>query len=161
MCTTEKHIQNFTPHIVPGKISYAQTVKLGRKIYVVSNSRIKHIRRDNFNEDLFKARAFSNPSVVQIPSKCNITSYAVIIYVRTNDIIINNSSDAETANEVLKIAKSYKASGVNPVFISSILVKKNPRLSAAIRRVNDQLRDMCARMDVHFIDSNNITSEHL
>lgn len=149
MCTTEKHIQNFTPHIVPGKISYAQTVKLGRKIYVVSDSRIKHIRRDNFNADLFKARAFSNPSVVQIQSKCNITSYAVIIYVRINDIIINKSSDAEIADEVLKIAKSYKASGVNPVFISSILVKKNPRLTAAIHRVNDQLRDLYFRTSLN------------
>ena len=81
---------------------------------------------------------------------------AVIMHDRTNDIIINNSSDAEVANEILKIAESCKVAGVNEVFISSILVKTIPSMIAIKRRVSDLLRDLFIRNNVHFIDSDNI-----
>lgn len=44
---------------------------------------------------------------------------------------------------------------------SSILVKKNPRSTAVIRQVcNDLLRDFCIKNDIHFIGSYSYTSKY-
>ena len=50
-------------------------------------------------------------------------------------ILSATTLDTELANEILMIVGSYKVAEVNEVFISSILVKKNPRLNAIIRRM--------------------------
>ena len=143
----EKHIHNYEPHIVPGNSSYAKTVKSGRTFYVVGDSHVKSTQRGTFNADLSKDKAILSTLINGQPD-------VVIIHVVTNDIISSNSSNAEMANEILKIAKSQ-------VFISSILVKKNSSLTAVIRRVNDLLRDFCKENSIHFIGSYNYTSEYL
>ena len=57
VCTTEKHIQNYTSHIIPGNNSYSGTVTSGRKIKVVSDSRIKRIWRE-YSNGLSKGKAY-------------------------------------------------------------------------------------------------------
>ena len=86
---------------------------------------------------------------------------AINIHVETNDINSNNSSDREIANEILKIAGSCKVAGLNEVFISSILVKKNPWLTGVIGRVNDLLRDLCIGNELRFVDHDSISPEYL
>ena len=46
-------------------------------------------------------------------------------------------------------------------FISSVLVKKNYRVSAVIRRVNEKLQDLCRKYGFHFISNDNIDREFL
>ena len=46
------------------------------------------------------------------------------------------------------------------VFISSILVKKNPQLNPVIQRVNDQLRELCEINGFLFINNDMITTDH-
>ena len=47
------------------------------------------------------------------------------------------------------------------MFISSILVKKNVRVSSIIRRVNEKLQDLCGKYDFHFISNDNIGRKFL
>ena len=47
------------------------------------------------------------------------------------------------------------------MFISSILVKKNYRVRAVIRRVNEKLQDLCRKYGFHFISNDNIGREFL
>ena len=86
---------------------------------------------------------------------------AIIIHVGGNDVIDNKSNDVEIANDILQLAENCKVAGVNHVFVSSILIKRNPKLTAVVRRVNDILRDMCPKNQVCFIDNDNITSKYL
>ena len=51
--------------------------------------------------------------------------------------------------------------GVNEVFILSILVKKNPNLTAIVRRVNDMLKDLCGKNGFCFICNDGITTDYL
>ena len=57
----------------------------------------------------------------------------VIIHVGANNILYNASYE-DIARNIIKICWNCKSHGVNDVFISSILVKKNPVLNALIRR---------------------------
>ena len=52
ICITEKYIKNFTPTTVPGNSTYSGVTKYGRKIYVVSDSHIKRIKRNDLNKEL-------------------------------------------------------------------------------------------------------------
>ena len=61
---------------------------------------------------------------------------AVIIHVGTNNILYNASYE-DIARNTIKIGSNCKSDGVNNVFISSILVKKNAVLNALVRCVND------------------------
>ena len=44
---------------------------------------------------------------------------------------------------IINVELDCKNNGVNKVLILSILVKKNPNLTAIVRRVNNMLRDLC------------------
>ena len=78
----------------------------------------------------------------------------------TNDILIN-ANDTELANNIINIGLNCKNHGVSKVFILSILVKKNPKLNPVIRKVNDQLRELCEINGFLFIDNDIITTDHL
>ena len=59
-----------------------------------------------------------------------------VIHVSANDIL-------KHANHgLINIRLDYKNNGVNEVLISCILVKKNPNLTAIVRRFNNMLRDL-------------------
>ena len=78
----------------------------------------------------------------------------------TNDVL-NGANDTELANSIIKIGMICKQHGMNDVFISSILVKKSPRLKALVRKVNDQLRDLCVSNGFQFISNNMISTDYL
>ena len=67
----------------------------------------------------------------------------------------------ESANNIINIRLNYKNHGINKVFISSILVKKTPKLSRIIRRMNDQLRELCEINGFLFINNDMIATDHL
>ena len=66
----------------------------------------------------------------------------------------------ESANNIINIRLNCKNYGINKVFISSILVKKTPKLSRIIRRVNDQLRELCEINGFLFINNDMIATDH-
>ena len=72
--------------------------------------------------------------------------------------IFRNAKETELANNIINIGLNLKNHGVSKAFISSILVKKNPKLSPVIRRINDQLREVNGFL---FINNDMITTGHL
>lgn len=169
VCITENYIQNFNPPTIPGNSSYATRAKIGKKIFVVGDSHIKRMKRLDFNKKLNSGKAFfktfSGANTKQlshyiIPTLVDDKPDSIIIHVGTNDIL-NNANDSELANNIIKIAIICKQHGVNDVFISSVLVKKSPRLNAVVRRVNDLLRDLCKTNGFHFINNDAITTDYL
>ena len=82
------------------------------------------------------------------------------MHVGTNDIL-SNTNDTELANNIINIGSNFKNHAVSKVFISSILVKKNPKLNPVIQRVNDQLRELCEINGFLFINNGMITANHL
>ena len=127
------------------------------------------MKRIDFNSQLRSGKAFfktfSGANTKQlshyiIPTLVDDKPDAVIVHVGTNDIL-NGANDNELANSIMKIGIVCKQHGVNDVVISSILVKKSPRLNALVRRVNDQLRDLCATNGFQFISNDTISTDYL
>ena len=85
---------------------------------------------------------------------------AIVIHVGTNDIL-NHANHENIARSIINIGLDCKNNGVNEVFISSILVKKNPNLTAIVRRINDMLRDLCEKIGFSFICNDVITTNYL
>ena len=80
-----------------------------------------------------------------------------IIHVGGNNVNLKNSEDInvdEISENIVNVA-SFNGT----VFISSILVKKNYRVIAVIRRVNEKLQDLCRKYGFHFISNDNIGRE--
>ena len=77
-----------------------------------------------------------------IPTLVDKKPDVVLLHVGKNDIL-SNAKDTELANNIINIELNCKNHDVSKVFISSILVKENPKLNHVIRRVNDQLRELC------------------
>ena len=85
---------------------------------------------------------------------------AIVIHVGTNDIL-NHANHEDIARSIINIGLGCKNNGVNEVFISAVLVKKNPNLTAIVRRVNDMLRDLCEKNGFSFICNDVITNNYL
>ena len=53
--------------------------------------------------------------------------------------VFENANHEDIARNIIKIGLECRKYGVNNVVISSILVKRSPKLNAIIRRANDML----------------------
>ena len=95
-----------------------------------------------------------------IPTLVDDKPDVILLHVGTNDIL-SNASDTELANNIINIGLNCKNHCVSKVFISSILVKKNPELNPVIRRVNDKLRELCEINGFIFINNDMTTTDHL
>ena len=110
-------------------------------------------------------RSFSGANSKQldpyiIPTLVDDKPDVALLHVGTNGIL-SNANDTELANNIINIGLHCKNHGVNKVFLSSKLVKKNPKLNRIIRRVSDQLRELCKINDFLFINNEMITTDHL
>ena len=145
---------NYNPPTVPGNSSYVTVSKFGKKVFVVCDSYVKRIKRLDFNKELSSGkvvlRSFSGENIKQldryiIGTLVDNKPVAVLLHVGTNDIL-SNVDDTELTNNVINIGLTCKNNGVSKIFISStISVKKNPKWNPIIRRVNDQLWQLCEK----------------
>ena len=82
-----------------------------------------------------------------------------VIHIGTNGIDFRNVDNGaivnNTAENIINIANLCKEYGINEIVISSILPKKNMKLSKYIRQVNDVLCDLC-KINIYFLAHNNI-----
>ena len=85
---------------------------------------------------------------------------AIAIHIGTNDIL-NHINHEIIAHSIINVRLDCKSNGVNEVLLPSILVKKNPNLTAIVRQVNDMLRDLCEKNGFYFICNNVITTNYL
>ena len=110
-------------------------------------------------------RSFSGANSKQLdhcitPTLVDDRPDAAILHVGTNDIL-SNANDTELANNIINVGLNCKNHGVSNVFISSILVKKNPKLNPVIQRINYQLRELSEINGFLFINNDVITTEDL
>ena len=169
ICTTENYLRNYNPPTVSRYSSYATFSKFGKKVFIVGDSHVKRIKRLDFDKELRSGkvffRSFSGANGKQlnhyiIPTLVDDKPDVVLLHVGTNDIL-SNANDTELANNIINIGLNCKNHGVSKVFISSILVKKNPKLNPVIRRVKDKLRELCEINGFIFINNDIITTDHL
>ena len=176
VCTTEKSIKNQREiprkQVVPGVRSYASVAEYGKKIFVIGDSHLKRINRRKFNNSFKNGRSFirSFPGAKVEELQHYVTPHLEtqkpdisIIHVGGNNINYKNLEDINVDGISENIANVGKkcASFNSTVFISSILVKKNVRVSAVIRRVNEKLQDLCGKYGFHFISNDNIGRKFL
>ena len=176
VCTAEKSIQNQQEiprnQVVPGVRSYASVTEYGKKVFVIGESHLKQINRRKFDNSFKNNRSFlkSFPGAKVEELQHYVTPHLEtqkpdisVIHVGGNNINYKNLEDINVDDISENIANVGKkcASFSSTVFISSILVKKNVRVSAVIRRVNETLQDLCGKYGFHFISNDNIGRKFL
>ena len=126
------------------------------------------IRRNDFNKELKNGktifRSFNGANTKQlnhyiVPPLVDDKLDAVIIQVGTNDVL-ENANHEDIARNIIKIGLECKKYGVNDIVISSVLVKRSPKLNAIIRRANEMLCDLCRENGFGFICSDMITTQY-
>ena len=68
---------------------------------------------------------------------------------------------AVLAQNIINIGNKCVDYGVEEVVISSIFVKDSIQLSAFIRKVNDELRELSLKKNFHYISNDNIIRKHI
>ena len=99
-----------------------------------------------------------------VPSLIKQEPDIAVIHVGCNNINSKNIDDLDKnklANEIIEIGKICREKNVLNILIPSIFVKRNLKVSAVIRQVNDILRDLCVLNNFNFIGNLNITRESL
>ena len=177
VCITETYLKNHqvktTKKIVPGNRSYAETTTYGRKVLFIGDSHVNQINRHKLNYSFSKRakcilKPFSGAKIEDlehyiIPNLQQQKPDIVVIYVGSNNVSYNNlDGDARLlAANVIKIGKKCIEYGVAHVVISGIFVKVSIRLSAFIRKVNDELCELCSTNNFHFVSNDHIIRKHL
>ena len=98
------------------------------------------------------------------PSLLNEKPEICILHIGSNDInfkSLQSNNIKQRAEQLMEIGKKCIASGVEHVIISSVLLKRNNKLTNAISEFNTMIRDMCSENGFHFIGHENVLTEHL
>ena len=74
VCTTEKYMQNYTPHIVSGNRIYPQTIKSERRSTLLVTATYNVCKCTTLMQIPVQVTCISNPLMMRIQSKCNSTS---------------------------------------------------------------------------------------
>ena len=98
-----------------------------------------------------------------IPPLKEETPDVVIIHIGSNNVTYNNldSDPIVIAKDIIQIGERCVEYGVKDIIFSSIFAKHSVKLSAFIRRINDELRDLCVLHNFSFLSNDNILRKHL
>ena len=170
-CITERYIENQheipSKKIVPENRSYASTTDYVKKIFVVGHTHIKRINRKRFSNSFGKAKSFikSFPRAkikelehYVVPHLNAQEAYVSVIHIEGNNINFKGTNDANVkriAEDIINIGKKCANFG-SEVFISSILIKRNIRVNSFVRKINDELQELCKKYNFNFISNNEI-----
>ena len=141
--------------IVPGRRTYVEATKFGKKICVIGDSHLNRIKRHIFQKsvngrkiyfNIFRGATSKRLNHHILPTFHEDQPDLVLLHIGSNDIynltkdIINTE---KLTGDIINIGKSSIDLGVKEVVISSILPKKNIALTHLIWQVNDSLREQC------------------
>ena len=175
---TENYILNHTVpqrKVAPGIDSYAGVVNKERsKLLIVGDSHVRRLNKKNLNSALqgkssvfMKSYSGANLAYFEYHVTPNLmfdTPDSIIIHIGSNDIVmrtVDNIDAKDIAEKIIKIGKRCIDAGVKHVMVSSILAKRNRKLTAKIREVNDLLYDLCLSNNLTFICNDGISQECL
>ena len=101
---------------------------------------------------------------IQLPLQ-TIQPFQVIIVAGTNDISYdmreNRLNEVTVVNNIVKIGKLAKDSGVSQINISSIPIRRGYQYKNIIKRINELLSRTCQENGFGFIDLSDITLMHI
>ena len=159
----------------PGNSSYAGMVRFGKSICVVGDSMIGRIRMPEFNRCITNnlklnatARKKFFPGGIAkeighyiLPTLEEQCPDAILIHAGTNNLSKKDFNAKTVADQIIEIARSATERGVNDVFISSIVIRKEFRLQRRANEVNTILQSLASENGYIFIDNSAITLEHV
>ena len=137
--------------IVPGRRTYSEATKFGKKICVIRDSYLNRIKRNIFQKSVNGGKAYFN--VFRGPISKRLNHYilptlhedhpdVVLLRIGSNDIHNQTKDRINTEKlkgDIINIGKSCINLDVKVVIISSILPKKDIILTYLIQQVNDSL----------------------
>ena len=86
---------------------------------------------------------------------------ALLIHAGTNNFSKKDFNAKTVADQIIDIARSATERGVNDVFISAIIIRKEFRLQRRANEVNAILQSLASENGYIFIDNSAITLEHV
>ena len=140
---------------------------VGKKVSIVGDSHLSRIRKNLFNNSLKNGKSHINVFKGATTKRLNhfIDPFleedkpdTVVIHIGSNDINPRNHENinAKTlCDEIIAIGSKCVMSGVKEVIISSILLKRDLKLTKLIRQLNDHLRDECAKYNFKYLSNDN------
>ena len=174
---TENYLKNSIPSwqkkTIPGKNTYANTVKKTKKVCLIGDSIIKRIRRKELNGQIHNATAyiktFPGANIKHLhhyiePTLIDDCPDAIILHIGTNDLKRaknENQNPKEIAMKIIDIGNKCIARGVKQVFISEILQRSNVSLNNLVHEINEILYKLCITNNFFFIAHTNISMQHL
>ena len=83
-----------------------------------------------------------------------------VIHIGSNNVTYNNLDNDSTviAKQIGERCIEY---GMKDIVTSSIFVKHSVKLSAFIRKINDELRELCVMHNCSFVSNDNALRKHL
>ena len=135
---------------------------MGKKVHVIGD--IRRINRSKFKLGLVNntspyLKSFSGAKIDDFgyyvtPSLLNEKPEICILHIGSNDInfkSLQSNNIKQRAVQLMEIGKKCIASGVEHIIISSVLLKRNNKLTNAISEFNTMIHDMCSENGFHFI----------
>ena len=177
ICITENYLLNENQSVKrkpvrPGMRTYADTAIFGKKVLIIGDSHLKRINRNKLKSSFKNAKcimkAFGGAKIEELNHY--ITPHLefdkpdiVVIHIGSNNVSYNNlnANPAVFAQNIIEIGNKCVNYGVQEVVISSIFVKESIKLGAFIRKINDELRELCLEKNFHFISNDNIIRKHI
>jgi hypothetical protein len=169
----EEDVDDSGARIVPGPRSYSDVTKLGEECIIFSSSITQRIKRRNLDETFaggnvsFRrfpgAKARHIKDYTETTLKESAPKFA-IIQSGGNDLPTpryNPVPVADIANEIIETGLLCRRYGVQHIFISSVLLRRQFYQQQRCRDLNAFLRDLCVVNNFIFIDNANISVEHL
>ena len=133
----EEPLVQMKAHIVPGRRTYLEVTKFGKKFRVIGDSHLNRIKRSIFQKSVKGGKTYFNVfrGVTSKRLNHNILPTlhedhpdVVLLHIGSTDIN-NQTTDRKTTEnltgDIINTGKSYIDLGVKEVVISSILPKKN------------------------------------
>ena len=150
---------------MPGNAKYSDAVRFGRKMVTLGTSMIKGIQMKEFNSYVknfySKLRPFSVATIKQlqhstIPSLVDEMPNRVILYSGCNDVSSRNASLEQIAIDIKDLAEMCHGYGMNKIFVSSLICRKNNYSNKKVTTINILLNLICKEKGFVFIDNRNI-----
>ena len=177
---SDNQTEHLNKNIIPGNRSFSSITKYGKKVCVIGDSHISRIKKKLFKNSLVNGNSYFNVftgvttqrlSHHAIPTMHEDHPDVVVIHIGSNDVTKQefDGIDEETINQktrtltdnIINIGKNFIRNGATEVLISSILPKKNIKLTRVIRRVNDLLKESCIMNNFGYICHDNILRNHI
>ena len=98
-----------------------------------------------------------------LPRLVDDTPDVAVIHGGCNDLGYKNKevlSADDKVNEILEIGKLCQSHGVNDIFLSSLICRKNNFQNNKVHTINNLLRSACDSLGFHFIDDSSIARNH-